>query len=486
MHCTDSAASPKEEPLSLRRLRESLSSLERLERQRHALRDRFEAYPGGLGNSSENLTGEGREDGRRQGRPLSPRPSLPCRQSESPPRRGGGTGGVGSFTSPREPMWQSSIAEEPRACGTGFAPPSPRQSQSRDNALALALERSQDHIEALQRERDEAQRKAAEQEAEVLRLTMLVERSEAGHCALLEERQRELTEVQRLRRENREARDQLVALRTEVNQTRGNSEEKRQRFERIISEQREQIEALQEANGLAERELQDRGTQSSDMETALFSCLQERTALLQFMVDLLSALQTLFYDPTPFTRLRLRSPSPTPGGANCAGRRRAASRETWHRHSGCYACASSDWVPAAGQPLDRSLKDLQVSGSEDLKELCSALEGEIAQASQAFSAQVQRVLAEAEQSARAVSTVHQPGQQMRACGAWVEQEKRRKEKQGLPADRAVPSVDWGEERAQYLTTTRAMETKFAQLIKLRRLLQAKFNAARKKAQTGKY
>ena len=36
-------------------------------------------------------------------------------------------------------------------------------------------------------------------------------------------------------------------------------------------------------------EWQDRGTQSSDMETALFSCLQERTALLQFVVDLLSA-----------------------------------------------------------------------------------------------------------------------------------------------------------------------------------------------------
>jgi len=93
----------------------------------------------------------------------------------------------------------------------------------------------------------------------------------------------------------------------------------------------------------------------------------------------------------------------------------------------------------------------------------------------------------------------------------------------LPADRAVPSVDWaeatqhmgvndgdsdsdslslvnfpvgvafsqvlcrkvkdfmislhskldGKERAQYLSTTRAMETKFAQLIKLRRLLQAR-------------
>ncbi|CAK9064967.1 unnamed protein product [Durusdinium trenchii] len=313
---------------------------------------------------------------------------------------------------------------------------------------------------------------------------MLVERSEAGHCALMEERQRELSDVQRLRREHREAKEQLVALRAEVNQTRANADEKRQRFERIISEQREQIEALQEANGLAEKELQDRGSQSSDVETALFSCLQERTSLLQFLVDLLSALQTLFYDPTPFTRLRMRSPSPTPGGVNCAGRRRAASRETFHRHSGCFACASSDWVPGAGP--ERSLKDLQVFGGEDLKELCSALEGEIAQASQALTAQVQRVMAEAEQSARAVSAAQQPGQQMRACGAWVDQEKRRKEKQGLPADRAVPSVDWSEERAQYLSMTRAMETKFAQLIKLRRLLQAKFNAARKKVQVGKY
>jgi len=132
-------------------------------------------------------------------------------------------------------------------------------------------------------------RKAAEQEAEILRLTMLVERSEAGHCALMEERQRELSDVQRLRREHREAKEQLVTLRAEVNQTRANADEKRQRFERIISEQREQIEALQEANGLAEKELQDRGSQSSDVETALFSCLQERTSLLQFLVDALSA-----------------------------------------------------------------------------------------------------------------------------------------------------------------------------------------------------
>ena len=40
-----------------------------------------------------------------------------------------------------------------------------------------------------------------------------------------------------------------------------------------------------------------------------------------FCVWKFEALQTLFYDPTPFTRLRLRSPSPTPGGANCQGPR---------------------------------------------------------------------------------------------------------------------------------------------------------------------
>ena len=33
-----------------------------------------------------------------------------------------------------------------------------------------------------------------------------------------------------------------------------------------------------------------------------------------------------------------------------------------------------------------------------------------------------KLAANPRQSARAVSTVHQPGQQMRACGAWVEQD----------------------------------------------------------------
>lgn len=457
--------------MSLRRLRESLSHLERLERQRQTLRDRFESYPGG---TEKGLEGKYRAQ-------LSPR-----RRSESPPPRGrSGTGGLSFVTPSREPV--TSTEDLAKAYQSDEASPRivrPEPSASRDSALALALERSQDHIEALQRERDEALRRAADQESEVLRLTMLVERSEAGHCALLEERQRELSELQRLRREHREAREQTAALRAEVQQTKSAADETRQRLEKMLTEQREHMEALEESAGLAERELQDRSMQSADMEIALFSCLQERTSLLQFMVDLLSALQTLFYDPTPFTRLRLRSASPPPGAA---GRRRSTSREPTHRHlhSGCYACASQcDLAPL---PSAQAMKDIgtTISGGDDLRELCTALEAEIAQASQAFSAQVQRVLAEAEQSARAIGSAA-PGQSLRACGLWVEQEKRRKEKQGLPSDRAVPSVDWAEERAQYLATTRAMEAKFAQLTKLRRLLQAKYTAARRKIHAGRY
>jgi len=354
---------------------------------------------------------------------------------------------------------------------------------ARDSALALALERSQDHIDALQRERDEALRKAADFESEVLRLTMLVERSEAGHVAMLDERQRELADIQRLRREHREALEQLASFRAEANQARNNSDETRNRLERLLAQQRARLEALEEANAGAEKELQDRSTRSSDIETALYSCLQERTVLLQFMVDLLTALQTLFYDPTPFVQLNIATRQaigerPAP---RAASRAHSHSRCRVHRHAGCYSCGENGTSPAV---IEKVTQEMMGNGVDDLRDLCSSLELEIAQASKAFSAQVQRVLAEAEQSARAVSTApQQPAeqQQLRACAAWVEQERRRREKQGLPADRAVPSVDWAEERSQYQATTRNMETKFAQLAKLRGLLQARYNVAKKKA-----
>eukprot|EP00930_Biecheleria_cincta_P095678 TRINITY_DN8761_c1_g1_i1.p1 TRINITY_DN8761_c1_g1~~TRINITY_DN8761_c1_g1_i1.p1 ORF type:complete len:540 (+),score=112.54 TRINITY_DN8761_c1_g1_i1:31-1650(+) len=535
-----SSAGAAEEPLSLRRLRESLSNLEQLEKKRHELRDRFEA-PGGLGDKP---TGErepesyGGLGGSRSAisRISSASPRL---RSSSPRNLGlgnrGGTAGTGSFSSERDPaFWEpatrDTAGQDYAAAAADAMPPRASSSlrasggagergssmyskqQPRDSALALALERSQDLIDALQRDRDEAVRRADEQEVEVNRLVIRVERAEAGHRAALEERQHELSDVQRLRREHRDALDQLASLRAEVAQSRHESEDMRSRLERMVTDQRQQIDELEEAGNRAERELQERSTRSSDVETALYTCLQERTALLQFLVDLLTALQTLFYDPTPFARLRLpqqgsQSQSPPPAGAGAAGwiqssggaaqqgrqRSRCYSRE--HRHSGCYACGPTGphpghtgWTQRTGASPEPGLKEA-ASGAEDLRDLCASLEAEIAQASQSFSDQVQRVVLEAEQSARAVNAApQQPSlqQQFRACAAWVEQERRRREKQGLPPDRAVPAVDWSEERARYQTTTRSMETKFAQLAKLRRLLQARYVAARKRAQAGRY
>eukprot|EP00438_Fugacium_kawagutii_P017371 Skav201551 [mRNA] locus=scaffold1616:272717:274766:+ [translate_table: standard] len=86
-----------------------------------------------------------------------------------------------------------------------------------------------------------------------------------AHCTALAVSltRRELTELQRLRREHREAREQLVQLRAEVRAlaagTRaahqgppGTTREVKRGFERIIAEQREQIEALQDICELAE------------------------------------------------------------------------------------------------------------------------------------------------------------------------------------------------------------------------------------------
>mmetsp|Transcript_28039 Transcript_28039/g.50625 ORF Transcript_28039/g.50625 Transcript_28039/m.50625 type:complete len:520 (+) Transcript_28039:64-1623(+) len=496
-----------EEPLSLRRLRESLSNLEQLERQRTELRDRFESYPGGLTSSGiddkrplpperdRNVNSEGYSHvSKIAGSPSRQRSSSPHATNLGLGNRGSaGTGGA-SLSSPRDLPWTTqrvtSDQDLPLRSSLRSASPAatrPNKPVARDSALALALERSQDHIDALQRERDDALRKAADFESEVLRLTLLVERSEAGHVAMLDERQKELADVQRLRREHREALEQLASLRAEANQTRSNSDETRNRLERLLAQQRARLEALEEANAGAERELQDRSTRSSDIETALYSCLQERTVLLQFMVDLLTALQTLFYDPTPFVQLNIaqrQAIGERPAPKELA-RTRSQSRSRVHRHAGCYVCGEQQTSPAA---IDRIAQEMTGggggSGMDDLRDLCSSLEVEIAQASKAFSAQVQRVLAEAEQSARAVNAASQQDaeqQQLRACAAWVEQERRRREKQGLPADRAMPSVDWAEERSQYQATTRSMETKFAQLAKLRRLLQARYNVAKKRA-----
>lgn len=367
----------------------------------------------------------------------------------------------------------------------------------RDSALAIALERSQERVETLQRERDEALSKVGVQEAEVLRLTMIMERSEAEHRANAEERQRERDELQRLRREHRDALEQLAAIRAEAHQSRTSSEDWRKRFEHLVEDQRHQIEALEDAGSRAARDLKEQSSRVSEFGDGLYVCLYERNALLRFIVDLLSALQSLFYDPTPFCRAaaslaqhHMSCHNAGVGSNGVAGvRSRSCSCERLHRHSGCYACnhrqrclercASSD--PNSRRALE---------GLADLQEIAGSLENEISEASQQYTLQVQRLVEEAEQSAQALlaGEQHQPmagerpndRQVLNTCLAWVDLEHQRLEREGLPPDSLAPRVDWAEERAQYHAVTRAMESKFAQLAKLKRLLQARQHQRRRR------
>merc|ERR1719265_1110936 len=317
-----------------------------------------------------------------------------------------------------------------------------------------------------------------------------MERSEAEHRAHAEERQRERDELQRLRREHRDTLEQLAAIRAEAHQSRTTSEDWRKRFEHLVDDQRHQIAALEDAGGRATRDLTEQNKSATELGDGIYVCLYERNVLLHFLVDLLSALQSLFYDPTPFcsSAVSTRQRPSSRVGAGVAGhgvggaRARSCSCERLHRHRGCYACNHRL------QSVDRRSWQAQ-EGLADLQELIASLENEIGETSQEYSLQVQRLVDEAEQSAQALRgsepspllAGERPNdrQVMNTCMAWVDLEHQRLERQGLPPDSLAPRLDWEQERSQYHAVTRAMEAKFAQLAKLKRLLQARQQTRRR-------
>merc|ERR1712151_329033 len=61
----------------------------------------------------------------------------------------------------------------------------------------------------------------------------------------------------------------------------------------------------------------------------------------------------------------------------------------------------------------------------------------------------------------------------RICQAWVEQEKWRWGRHNLPLNGQLPGNTWSEEHARYQKAVESMESKFAQLAKLKRLLLGK-------------
>jgi len=460
----------REEPLSLRRLRESLSCLERLERQRGELRGC--TFPPSCSPTVLcGTAGLGLDSDRAKAAEGLPIRGLHFEHSEPSPL-------LGSSGSPRASTPQRTMPA---------SVPVRTASRERDNsALALALERSQDRIDVLTRERDEALRKAASQEAEVVKLSLQLEKFEAEHRNLTEERQRDLSELSRIRREHRETLEQLSALRAEAHQSRATSEEWRQRFDKLVADQRQQIAALEDAGGRASRDLVEHETRAIEFGDGLYTCIHERTALLHFVVDLLAALQSLFYDPTPFV---LVTPPVRPSRTCSSGARaRSSSYDRIHRHNSFVPSCATRPSSAYGARHTEGRQDWR-DGLTELQELIASLENEIAESSERYTAQVHRIVDEAEQCARtlrAAETDAGLGDRssdrgvLRTCSAWCEQERRRLELLGLPTDCLAPRVDWAEERAQYHAITRQMEAKFTQLMKLKRVLQARQQVLKKR------
>lgn len=159
---------------------------------------------------------------------------------------------------------------------------------------------------------------------------------------------------------------------------------------------------------------------------------------------------------------------------SCSGRRELSRDASSGRGFG----ASAGTGPKGGPTV-----------AADLRELVASLEAELEGSAKCLESQAQRVAAEAEYAMRALAASRSGSQEQggnaterqqsreltvqRTCSFWLEQERLRRERSGLPQDSLAPCTDWGEERTQYQAAARAAESKFAQLSKLRRVLQAR-------------
>lgn len=257
-------------------------------------------------------------------------------------------------------------------------------------------------------------------------------------------------------------------------------EETRSRFDRMMVDQRNQIASLEDSSNRASREVAEHNGRVTEFVECLFSVLLERVGMQQFVVDLLSSIQSLFYDPTPFvtTQPDFVPPKRTRNGNQM--RPRSASVDRYGRGLG-----------GGGGSLYRSYDTLELAkhtqsraewreGIGDLRELISSLEREVSEASHEYSLMVQRIVGELERSVRVVGVFGvRPTDRdaLEVCNSWVESERKRRARSG--DDEWNSRIDWVEERSQFHAATRVMEVKFAQLAKLKRVLVARQGAIAK-------
>jgi len=526
-----------EEPASLRRLRESLSNLERLERQRGVLRERSERFEYSAprdhltdGQAVLNSKLAGRDDSIDHNRFGQKRldfdhtvPPEPLAENIAPPGRP-----VPARSARHDATmdYGRSTSSRPTSARALVGRPAPSDAAALDAALTLALDQSQDRLEAAQHERDVHIQRAKDQEVEARRLSELVEQLEAEnrevvrqHRVEVEDRRkeaeqhcREKDQLQMLKREHAEALAEIAALKRQAEETHSSTEERRRNLEALVNEQRERLDLLEEGHSRA-----------SDLSEALYMCLRERAAMLRFLAHTLQSQHSMLQDQPghraigTFTRARqvaggrdaklkgnicVRVPS-----IECLGRnahRPSCDRINHEAGSHCRArsrrkSASSQEAAARRAAGGGRVVVVPSELPAEIKDLISSLEAEIDTIAHGLKKQVHRVSTEAEEALRALSAT--PSEMLshtscnpelcdqlaqsreilvqRVCATWLENDRLRRSRASCNCDFLMPHVDWTEEQTQHESIIRGLVGKFAQLENVRHLMQAHQSTVRR-------
>jgi len=308
-------------------------------------------------------------------------------------------------------------------------------------------------------------------------------------------------------------------VRTEAQQLRARSDALRSRLETTLSEQRQQLERLGGLGDRVSRDFEEQSSRATGLSEALYSCLQERTTIIHFLVDTLMSLQSVLCDPALLgpsgpsakgsPRTPRRSASTTTsrqggrtlqrcssavgarhrsGSASARERSPGSSCERGHRHSGCFVCGGGRTSAPSGRRLGPPRAGAASVMTEDSGEGPLALANHaatltselVAAARDGYGGLARKLAAEADRSARIAGVVRgvdstsdgQPNQEdvQNACHAWVEQVRVRRRS-------LEQCMDWAHERAKCQSLTVSLEAKLARLARVRQLQQQRSHEA---------
>mmetsp|Transcript_88259 Transcript_88259/g.184427 ORF Transcript_88259/g.184427 Transcript_88259/m.184427 type:complete len:493 (+) Transcript_88259:273-1751(+) len=460
------ASISSQETDTLRKLRESLSNLEKLEKHRSRLND------------------PALEQGWRTTQPPTTATSPTTVATPTAARRARGSSSVPSAASPSvspprpspvphltESEARQSTFSAWRHEGRGTADPA-----SLDAALTSALEQSQQQLEALQKQSDAYHHKALQQEAEAARLLLQLNRSESErkrlqqeHHEVLERRGTEVQELQRLRAELREAWAEAASSSAALEHQKLAAEEREQALRASLEEQESKVQYLEETSA-----------RSQELFEAFRSCLDERAPVLRFLSDLLKENHALLFAakghdrPTPQipkSRSGQVSPAPRtpPPAAKCSSSsttRRARSTslcqdapqsQSQSQNRSCRCCPNRRPSCCCREaPTRRSNAD-----NKALRELSVALATELRNTERQLLAQVRKVSAQAQAVDRLLERRPEHGSLL---DGWLDAG-------------TVSRLDWAEEQAKWEAQTKVAQTKFSQLGKIEHLLKSRRTAS---------